>query len=157
MAILTLHRKPLLGRLALPLWVFINGQPVGMMRSESVSIQMPEGTFKLSVKLIFQIWRWRFEIGGEDMITTSEATPTSIEITDRERLWNILFDLDLVIWLASLFFTLPHAWNIVYHVLSDGFFVVWIIRIMLIRKRYFHLEKRSSDPHANDIEFTTIR
>ena len=140
MAILTLHRKPLIGKFALPLWVFVNGQPVGMMRGETASIRIPAGTFSLAVRLVFRIWKWTLEIGGEDVVTTSEDFPTSIRITDRERLWNILFDIDLAVWLASLFFTLPGPWNIIYHILSDEFFVVWIVRIILVRKRYFQLK-----------------
>ena len=76
----------------------VNGQPIGMMRGESVSIEMPEGTY------------------------------------------NILFDIDLVIWMASFFFTLPSPWNIVYHALSDGFFALWIARLIIIRDRYYKLK-----------------
>ena len=118
----------------------VNGQPIGMMRGESVSIEMPEGTYNIAVKLMFQLWRWRFGIGGDRIVSVVEELPTSLEITDRERLWNILFDIDLVIWVASFFFTLPSPWNIVYHALSDGFFAVWIVRLIIMRNRYYKLK-----------------
>lgn len=140
MATVTLYRKPLFKKFSLPLWVFVNGQPIGLMRKESATLTIPEGSYNLSVKLLFQIWKWRLGIGGDNLITVAEDVPTHIEITDKERLWNILFDIDLVVWLASLFFTLPYPWNIVYHILSDGFFLIWIIRIILIRNRYFLLK-----------------
>ena len=38
-----------------------------------------------------------------------------------------------------LFIELPEPWNVVYHVLSEGFFAIWIIRILVIRNRYFKL------------------
>ena len=63
-----------------------------------------------------------------------------MRITDRERWWNLLFDLDLVIWIACMFIELPEPWNVVYHVLSEGFFVLWLLRILIIRKRYFRLK-----------------
>lgn len=118
----------------------VNGQPIGMMRGKSVSIEMPEGTYNIAVKLMFQLWKWRFGIGGDRIVSVVEELPTTLEITDRERIWNILFDIDLVIWVASFFFTLPSPWNIVYHALSDGFFAVWIVRLIIIRNRYYKLK-----------------
>ena len=53
-----------------------------------------------------------------------------------------MFDIDLVLWLSSMFFTLPGTWDTVYHAVSDGFFLLWIVRLVLIRKRYFVLEHR---------------
>lgn len=144
MARLTLHRKPLLRKLCLPLWVFVNGQPIGLMRTESVSLDIPEGTYNISVKLLFQLWKLRFGVEGSNIVTVTEQFPLSLRISDRERLWNILFDIDLVLWLSSLFFTLPGPWNTVYHILSDGFFLLWIIRLVLIRRRYFVLENRQT-------------
>ena len=139
MARITLHRKPLLKKMMLPYWVFINEQPLGVMRGESVAIDLPEGTYRIGVKLLFKLWKWQLGIGGENVITTSDLVPANVRITDHERLWNILFDIDLVVWLASFFFTLPSPWNVVYHALSDGFFIVWIARIIIIRNKYFKL------------------
>lgn len=126
----------------LPLWVFINGQPLGLMRGESVTIELPQGSYNVGVKLLFQLWKLKFGIGGSCIVTATEEVPTIMEIRDRERIWNILFDIDLVVWLASLFFNLPSPWNIVYHILSDGFFILWIIRLILIRNRYYQLVEK---------------
>lgn len=142
MAKITLHRKPIMKKLFLPLWVLINEQPVGLMRGDSVTIELPEGSYNISVKLLFQLWKYRFGIEGSRIVTASDEVPVNLKITDRERLWNILFDIDLVVWIASFFFTLPEPWNWVYHILSDGFFVVWIIRLVIIRKRYFILAEK---------------
>ena len=139
MARITIHRQPIIKKLFLPLWVFINGQPLGLMRGESVTIELPEGSYNISVKLLFQVWKFRFGIEGSRIVTTSEEVPMSLKITDRERIWNILFDIDLIVWFASLFFTLTAPWNWVYHILSDGFFLLWIIRLILIRNRYYQL------------------
>ena len=138
MALLTLHRKQRF-KVAIPYWVFIDGQPVGMMRSGDVGIDLPEGSYNLAVKIVLGLWKWRFDIGGDTVVTLSEQLPTRVRITDRERWWNLLFDLDLVIWIACMFIELPEPWNVVYHVLSEGFFAIWIIRILVIRNRYFKL------------------
>ncbi len=139
MALLTLHRKQRF-KVAIPYWVFIDGQPVGMMRSSDVGIELPEGSYNLAVKIVLGLWKWRFDIGGDTVVTLSEQLPTRVRITDRERWWNLLFDLDLVIWIACMFIELPEPWNVVYHVLSEGFFAIWILRILIIRKRYFKLK-----------------
>ena len=137
MAILTLHRKQRT-KLALPYWVFVNGQAVGIMRTPEVSIMLPEGTFTIAVRLMFGVAKCSFGIGGERTITISDA-PTHIGISDRERWWNILFDIDLVVWLVGCFIDFPEPWNMVYHILSEGFFAIWMLRIFILRKRYFIL------------------
>lgn len=137
MPTLTLHRKQWL-KVGLPYWVFINGQPIGIMRGREVNIHIPKGIYIVGTKLVFPLWRWRFELSGETSITLSDKD-IQLQITDRERWWNLLFDIDLCLWIASFFVELPHPWNIVYHILSEGFFALWLIRIVLIRKRYFVL------------------
>lgn len=142
MARISLHRKPFFRKMCLPLWVFINGQPLGLMRGESVTIELPEGSYNVGVKLLFRLWKLKFGIGGSSIVTATEDVPARLEIRDRERVWNILFDIDLVVWFASLFFTLPGLWNIAYHFLSDGFFLLWIIRLILIKDRYYQLTEK---------------
>lgn len=137
MPTLTLLRRQR-SKLALPYWVFVNGQPVGIMRTPEVHIAMPAGSFNVAVRLMFGFGKRMWGIGGERVVTLGE-NDTRLRITDRERWWNLLFDLDLVVWLASFFFTLPHPWNIVYEVVSNGFFAVWILRIWLKRRSYFIL------------------
>ncbi len=139
MALLTLHRKQFF-RLAIPYWVFLNEQPIGIMQSKEVSIQMPEGEYDLGIRILFRLFKWQFHIGGSSRVRISEGEHLHLQIKDKERWWNILFDIDLVFWLAKFFFTLPHPWNIVYEVVSNGFFAIWILRIWLIRKRYFQIE-----------------
>lgn len=140
MAILTLHRKQRF-KLAIPYWVYINGCPVGLMRSREVSVQMPEGTYTVDVKIMFKVFKWMFGIGGSRKVSLQDEDHVHLAVTDRERWWNLLFDIDLVLWLASFFLTLPQPWDVVYHVLSEGFFVVWLIRIFIIRNRYFILKE----------------
>ena len=138
MALLTLHRKQLF-KLSIPYWVFINEQPVGIMQSKEVSIELPPAQFELSIKILFQLFKWQFSIGGKKKISLTEGEHLHLMIADKERWWNILFDIDLVLWLAKLFFELPHPWNIVYEVVSNGFFALWLARIWFIRDRYFQI------------------
>lgn len=138
MALLTLHRKQLF-KLSIPYWVFINEQPVSIMQSKKVNIQKPPGQYDLSIRIILALWKWQFQIKVEKKVILHEGQHLDLKITDRERWWNILFDIDLFFWIAKLFFELPYPWNTIYEVVSNGFFVLWAIRIWYIRNNYFKI------------------
>lgn len=141
MSILTLHRKQLF-KLSIPYWVLINEQPIGIMQSSEVNIQLPAGEFVLSVKILFRLFKWQFNIGGSKKVNLTDNQHLHLNITDKERWWNILFDIDLIFWLAKFFFELPYPWNIIYEVVSNGFFVIWIARIWIIRDKYFIIKEQ---------------
>ena len=138
MPILTLHRRQMF-KLSIPYWVFINEHPIGIMQGKEVSIELPPSQFDLSIKILFRLFKWQFSIGGKRKVLLSEGEHLHLTIKDKERWWNILFDIDLVLWLAKIFFELPHPWNIVYEVVSNGFFALWLARIWFIRDRYFQI------------------
>lgn len=141
MSILTLHRKQLF-KLSIPYWVLINEQPIGIMQSSEVNIQLPAGEFVLSVKILFRLFKWQFNIGGSKKVNLTDNQHLHLNITDKERWWNILFDIDLIFWLAKFFFELPYPWNIIYEVVSNGFFIIWISRIWIIRDKYFIIKEQ---------------
>lgn len=147
MAKLTIHRKQLL-KVGLPYWVCINGQPVVIMQGREVSIQMPPGRYELGVWLVFRLLKRELRIGGSREFTLSLGEHQHLRVTDNERLWNVLFDIDLVLWLAEFFITLPHPWHTVYEVLSNGFFILWMARIWFIRKRYFRIVEQAPNKQA---------
>lgn len=126
-------------KLSIPYWVFINEQPIGIMQSKEVSIELPPAQFELRIKILFRVFKWQFSIGGKKKISLAEGEHLHLMIADKERWWNILFDIDLVLWLAKLFFELPHPWNIIYEVVSNGFFALWLARVWFIRNRYFQI------------------
>ena len=148
MALLTLHRNQLF-KLSIPYWVFIDEQPVGIMQGREVNIHLPEGSYNLSIRIMFQPFKWRFNIGGSKNISISTNEQKQLWITDRERWWNILFDIDLMLWLAKFFFELRYPYDMMYEILSNGFFAVWILRIWMIRDRYFILKVASINSHHN--------
>ena len=147
MPILTLHRRQMF-KLSIPYWVFINEQPIGIMQGKQVNIELPPSQFDLSIKILFRLFKWQFSIRGKRKVCLSEGEHLHLTITDKERWWNILFDIDLVLWLAKMFFELPHPWNIVYEVVSNGFFALWLARIWFIRDRYFKIVKQSLKPNV---------
>lgn len=155
MTLLTLHREQFF-KWSIPYWVFftpcspdsgiqagkalgINERPVVIMQSKEVNIQVPPGLYDLSIGIVLVMWKWRFQIRGGKRVLFKEGQHLDLTITDRERWWNILFNIDLVFWLAKLFFELPYPWNVVYEIVSNGFFILWAIRIWHIRNSYFKI------------------
>lgn len=79
MAKITLHRKPIMKKLFLPLWVFINEQPVGLMRGECVTVELPHGSYNIGVKLLFQLWKFHFGIEGYNELLSHNFSRTCAE------------------------------------------------------------------------------
>lgn len=101
---------------------------------------MPAGVYDIGVRVVFAARKPDLSIGGSRRIELAEHEVKNLTISDKERWWNILFDVDLVLWVSEFFFTLPQPWHIIYEVVSNGFFIVWLLRLWIIRKRYFVLE-----------------
>ncbi|MBP5328213.1 MAG: hypothetical protein J6Y98_09940 [Bacteroidales bacterium] len=125
----------------LPHAVFIDGLYAGMLEDDKLRINAPHGSYALRVQ-----FGGRIPIGKNGKsIDISLSSTKKIEVPatgdvecvfhDRERLWNILFDIDLILWVVSWFVTMPH----IYKILSDAFFAVWLVRLVLIRKKYYKI------------------
>lgn len=109
------------------------------MKGDDVDIDIPEGRYDIEVRVIFNPRKPGLYLGGNRTILLSEYEIKDLTITDKERRWNILFDIDLVLWVAEFFITLPSPWHAIYLILSNGFFIIWLLRLWIIRKEYFKL------------------
>ena len=126
----------------LPHAVFIDGLYAGMLRDDKIQLDVPQGNYELRVQ-----FGGRMPIGKSGKsIDLSLSSTDRIEINrtgnvicdfhDRERLWNILFDIDLILWVVSWFVAMPSL----YKIISDAFFIIWLLRLLVIRKRYYKLK-----------------
>ena len=126
----------------LPHAIFINGYFAGMMKDNDACIEVPPGSYSLRVQFGGPL---RLGKSGKS-IDLSLSSTTQVEVPknevivcefhDCERLWNILFDIDLVLWIVSLFVTMP----LLYKILSNLFFAIWLVRLVIIRKRYYKIK-----------------
>lgn len=121
--------------------VFLDGLYAGMLKDDRLQLNAPRGKYELKVQ-----FGGRVPIGKSGRsIDMSVSSTKSIEVPstgdveyvfhDRERLWNLLFDIDLIVWVVSWFVTMPPL----YKILSDAFFAVWLVRLILIRKKYYKI------------------
>ena len=125
----------------LPHAVFLDGLYAGMLKDDQLRLDAPRGNYDLKVQ-----FGGRVPIGKSGKtIDVSVSSTKQIEVPyvgdveyvfhDRERLWNIMFDIDLIAWVVSWFVTMPPL----YKIISDAFFAVWLVRLVLIRKRYYKI------------------
>ena len=121
------------GKLALPHYLLINDNVVGVMKGEA-RVTVPAATFKVTVRSSIKF------IESSAVVSTSEPVDTYVEFGDREKVWDIIFWADMVLWLVKRLLHLPEPWGIIYEILSNGFFAVWLLRVWIIRKKYFKVE-----------------
>lgn len=139
MVTLTLRHQRRFYEPRLPHLIFIDDLYAGTMQGET-QIQMPAGHYKMRVQFGGKIPLGK---SGKSIDLSVSSTCDNVEVKqhttflfhDRERLWNLLFDIDLIVWLVSLFIPLTRL----YRILSDSFFVIWLVRLLIIRKRYYRI------------------
>ena len=150
MAVLVITHKDSNFRLPLPYQVFINGKFAGVMTKPQAWLQLPAGKYVVTICFggTFRIGKrgkmLDLTLSSTEVVNIADVGYTCLEFQNKERWWDILFSIDLIVWLILMFFTLPHPWNLIYHIISDGFFLVWLIRLYVVRKRYFSIETTQS-------------
>ena len=73
------------------------------------------------------------------IVKIDEGVDNVLEFEDKEKYWDIVFSLDMILWIASLFIDLQKPYSTIYHLISEGLFAIWLIHIIVISKRYFRI------------------
>ena len=121
-------------RIPLPYYLLINGQMLGLMRgNDNVRVALPEGDYAVTVRSAYKF------IESTAQVHIAEGETLTLTFGDRERWWNWLFNLDLMLWFLKWFFDFGNYWDTVYEIASNGFFFLWLLRIWIIRKHYFRM------------------
>lgn len=123
----------------LPHVVFLDGLYAGMVgQDDCLLLDAPRGTYDLKVQFGGRVPLGKsgksidMSVSSTKQIEISGSVDVEYVFHDRERIWNILFDIDIIVWVVSWFVQMPP----VYKILSDAFFAVWLVRLVLIRKSY---------------------
>ena len=125
----------------LPHAVFLDGLYAGMLKDDQLQINAPRGSYELKVQFGGRVPIGKsgktidISVSSTKQIEVSQTGDVECVFHDRERLWNILFDIDLIAWVVSLLVTMPPL----YSILSNAFFAVWLVRLLLIRKKYYKI------------------
>ncbi|MBQ8761368.1 MAG: hypothetical protein IJZ06_08115 [Bacteroidales bacterium] len=119
----------------LPHKILIGGQLIGLMRTPCVHINIPQGMYEVTIQSVFPF------IKTSAVAKINEGVDNVLEFEDKEKYWDILFSVDMLLWIASLFISLQKPYSTIYHIISEGLFAIWLIHIIVIRKRYFKITK----------------
>ena len=121
--------------MTLPHKIYFNDQLLGIMQRKDIQVKgIHEGKYLLKIQSMIPFLYAEQEI----KIKRGENTVT---FCDREKFWDILFTIDLVLVIVKWFITLPDNINLIYNIVTNGYFAVWLIYEWVIRKRYFRIQQ----------------
>ena len=121
--------------MTLPHKIFFNGQLLGIMQRKEIQVKdIPEGVYRLKIQSMIPF------LFAETEITVKRGENTVI-FSDREKFWDILFTIDLLLVIVKWFITLPDTINLIYSIVTNGYFAVWLAYEWIIRKRYFRIQQ----------------
>lgn len=124
-----------------PHMVFLDGLYAGTLQNNNLQIDAPKGSYALRVQFGGRVPIGKkgksidLSLSSTKQVDVTQTGDVLCEFHDRERLWNLLFDIDLIAWIVSMFVDMPPA----YKIISDTFFALWIIRLIIIRKKYYRI------------------
>jgi len=118
----------------LPHYICVNDKVLGVMKGGPVHIQMPVGMYKITVRSAFKF------IESSVVVDVEEGKVNTVAFSDREKIWNVIFNIDIVFWLVKRFINVGAPWDTIYEIISNGFFAIWLMRVWIIRKHYFKIE-----------------
>lgn len=124
--------------MSIPHKILINNQMIGIMKTPEVTINLPAGMYLITIQSIVPL------LSASSPIMVNEDVLNVLAFHDREKIWDSLFVIDIILWCADFFFTLPHPWGLVYKIFTNGYFVLWLIYEWIIRKKYFRIETYAS-------------
>lgn len=134
MARLKLIQKRAKFSLNIPHKILINNVFIGIMKTREINIEMPPGHFKITIQSMFPF------ISAEKEIQVEEGVDNILSFWDREKWWDLLLVIDIIMWVLQLFLTLPQEIDRAYNIFTYGIFILWLIYEWVIRKKYFRME-----------------
>ncbi|MCF0201232.1 MAG: peptide-methionine (S)-S-oxide reductase MsrA [Bacteroidales bacterium] len=121
--------------MTLPHKIFFNGQLLGIMQRKSIQVKdIPAG------KYLFKIQSMIPFISAERELDIKEGE-NKVTFSDKETFWDILFAIDIVLVIVKLFLHLPENIDFIYKVVTNGYFVLWLVYEWIIRKKYFKIRQ----------------
>ncbi len=118
---------------ALPHKLVVNNQVVGIMKGTETNVELPAGQYNIMIQSMLPFFSASMDV------TVHSGVRNVLTFSDREKIWDALLVVDMVLWVAELFFELPSPWDVVYQVFTNGYLVAWLVYELVIRKRYFRM------------------
>lgn len=122
----------------IPHYLLINDQLLGAFKGNEAHINLPPGRYKVTIRSMYKFIESTIDV----YIPIGESK--RLTFTDRDKVWNWLFNIDLVLWLLKRILHVPEPWGTIYEIVSNGFFAIWLLRIWIIRKHYFAIKEEQA-------------
>ena len=120
----------------IPHYLLINDQLLGVFKGSEAHVNLPPGRYKVTIRSMYKF----IESSADVYVPIGESK--RLTFTDKDKIWNWLFNIDLVLWFLKRILHVPEPWGTIYEMVSNGFFAVWLLRILIIRKSYFNIEEK---------------
>ena len=88
----------------------IGGQLLGLMRTPSINLNIPQGLYEVTIQSIFPF------IKTSAIVRIDEGVHNVLEFEDKEKYWDLLFSIDMILWIISLFINLQKPYSTIYHI-----------------------------------------
>ncbi len=125
--------------------IFIDNQFVGIIgrtgsdqfrltnKKMNAIVNLPEGTYSVRIQSLIPF------ISSSADVSLTDSEIAVFDFASHEFWWDILFWIDFFAWLVFLFVKIPSPYNLIYHIVSDVAFAIWLIHEFRIRKNYFQI------------------
>ena len=134
MALLHIVQRRSKFSLNIPHKLLIDGHFVGVMKGGKVSVEIPMGEYDITIQSMIPF------ISGTRRVSVLPRSETTLEFSDREKWWDVLFVVDIVLWILKRFLHLASPWTWIYEVFTNGYFILWLLYEWRIRKQYFKFQ-----------------
>jgi hypothetical protein len=126
--------------MTLPHKIYINDTLLGILTTPKLCIKdIPEGQYQLKIQSMVPFLTSSATI---DIVKDGENTVT---FSDRERFWNLLFVIDMVLIILSWIIGIPPEIKHIYDIITSGYLVIWLLYEWSIRKKYFKIVQTRKD------------
>lgn len=95
---------------------------------------MPPGVYQITIQSIVPYF------SASETIQLLPDETKSLEFRDRERGWDILFGIDIVLWIVKRFLHLAAPWTWIYEIFTNGYFILWLLYEWRIREKYYAIK-----------------
>lgn len=119
--------------------ILIDGHSIGIMKGSSVTIEIPSGQYDVTIQSMIPYF------SGTQSVQIPLRGETILTFTERDGWMDPIFTVDILLCILKLFINFPSPWNWIYEVVTNGFFVLWLVWMWCIRKKYFRIRLSHSE------------
>ena len=118
----------------MPRKVFINGQLVAVLNVPQLRVTLPPGAYEVRIQSPFPYF------SASRRVTVRVGLDCHLSFSSRERVWDILFSIDLLLCAFHFFVEFPAPWDWIYTLSTNAFFVIWLVYEWMIRNQYYRID-----------------